>query len=445
MKITSYLLFLVSLLFSVGIFYPANSRAQSSDTIPTINFPLSHEDLSLYDFAEVRMESAKTEIPPVDITKRKFQPAKQVFKKDDFRIADSVKSVWIKFEVLNNQSSDTSVTLIFPGVSKAVLYKVEGDRLIQLGKTGFFIAVVARTLPYQHYDRRIDILLKANSKTEYFIQAILYNGIYLSKMPLLENFNYAEMKAYAFEKETNRPSLLWSHFLTGIFFMFFVFGFIKYLVFGKDKSYLYYSLMGLGNALLTVSLSEYPPLELPAFENIRSVELSPVVSGIAFIMQVLFILEILQLKTKYPRITRGIKGFIFAWLLVTIIRRIEFFEKRGSTPFLDRLDLYAAFLLAFLMLVWVVYVARMAKGFYLFIFMGVLTIVMTFIFVFVITFFDLQRLLPAWLGVNWGQRLTHMALVVDMCFYFTGLAYRDRQVERDKITYQEQLIKQMEA
>jgi hypothetical protein len=35
--------------------------------------------------------------------------------------------------------------------------------------------------------------------------------------------------------------------------MFFVFGFIKYLVFGKDKAYLYYSLMGLCLALLAVA------------------------------------------------------------------------------------------------------------------------------------------------------------------------------------------------
>jgi LytS/YehU family sensor histidine kinase len=38
-----------------------------------------------------------------------------------------------------------------------------------------------------------------------------------------------------------------------------------------------------------------------------------------------------------------------------------------------------------------------------------------------------------------------IALVVDMCFYFTGLAYRDRQVEKDKIIFQQQLITQLEA
>ena len=36
-------------------------------------------------------------------------------------------------------------------------------------------------------------------------------------------------------------------------------------------------------------------------------------------------------------------------------------------------------------------------------------------------------------------------LVIDLVFYFTGLAHRDRQVEKDKIKFQEESIKQLEA
>jgi O-phosphoseryl-tRNA(Cys) synthetase len=38
-----------------------------------------------------------------------------------------------------------------------------------------------------------------------------------------------------------------------------------------------------------------------------------------------------------------------------------------------------------------------------------------------------------------------IALVIDLCFYLTGLAYRDKQVEKDKIIFQEQLIQQLET
>jgi signal transduction histidine kinase len=38
-----------------------------------------------------------------------------------------------------------------------------------------------------------------------------------------------------------------------------------------------------------------------------------------------------------------------------------------------------------------------------------------------------------------------IAYLVDMLFYFTGLAYRDRQVEKDKIVFQEQLIQQLQT
>ena len=75
-------------------------------------------------------------------------------------------------------------------------------------------------------------------------------AIWMPKMPVLETFPYAEMTAFQRAREVKRLHLLWSHFFTGIFFMFFVFGFIKYLVFGKDKAYLYYSLMGFCQCLI---------------------------------------------------------------------------------------------------------------------------------------------------------------------------------------------------
>ncbi|MBD0293920.1 MAG: hypothetical protein ICV84_01775, partial [Flavisolibacter sp.] len=65
----------------------------------------------------------------------------------------------------------------------------------------------------------------------------------------------------------------------------------------------------------------------------------------------------------------------------------------------------------------------------------------------VVRFFALKHVLPAWFGDDLrvsAQHLLQIALV-DRCFYFTGLAYCDRQVEKDKIAFQEQLIKQMEA
>ncbi len=74
----------------MGIFLCNDLRSQTGDTIATINLPLPHEDLSLYDFALVRMESDKTETPPADITKRNFRPVKEIFEKDELHFADSI-------------------------------------------------------------------------------------------------------------------------------------------------------------------------------------------------------------------------------------------------------------------------------------------------------------------------------------------------------------------
>jgi len=100
------------------------------------------------------------------------------------------------------------------------------------------------------------------------------------------------------------------------------------------------------------------------------------------------------------------------------------------------------------MLSWVVYLATIRKGFYRFIFLGALTIFTAYTLMFIVMFFELFYLIPAWFGDDQRGIVYHfmsIALVIDMCFYFTGLAYRDRQVEKDKIKFQEESIKQLEA
>ena len=410
-----------------------NVRPKTGDSITTINIPLPHEDFSLYDFLSVRVETDKTDIPPADIAKRNFQPVKDVFKIDSLHFGDSVQSVWFKFTVRNNYATDTSIALVFlQGIPKAILYKTEGDRLILIGKTGFFLAVIARVIAYDEY--RIDLLLKAHSQTNYLLQLprvgpqIFYMP---TKTPALQSITKAEIRAFNKEKKVNRPNLLWNHFFTGIFFMFFVFGFIKFLVFGKDKAYLYYALLGLCSALLAIAQSEYPSLEVSWFEDLRGIELSDLLISVGFIMHGLFILEILQLKIKYPRITRAIKWYFLVKFLIAIINKAIWLVTHDWT-FLGYLDTYDAFLFFLLLCGWVVYLATIRKGFYRFIFLGSLTIVTAYALMFILMFFNLLHLLPAWFGDDGRGSLYHfmsIALVIDMCFYFAGLAYRDRQKE----------------
>lgn len=443
---------LVALLTFAGILPFSDTQSQTVDTTRIINFPLPHEEFSLYDFAGIRFETDKTEVPPADLIKKNFQPVNKIFHEDSLRFDDSVQSVWFKFTVRNNLSTDTSVALDFlGGVCKAVLYKKEGEKIIPVGKTGWAIAVIVRTIPYE--DGRIDMVLKAHSQTHYFIQIprIGFNIAYIlyKKTPALESIAHAEMKAFNREKEVNRPNFLWNHFFIGVFFMFFVFGFIKYLVFGKDRAYLFYALLGLANVLLTVTQSEYPPLELFWFENLRGIELFELVNGVAILMQGFFILEILQLKSKYPRINRTVKWFLSLQLLVSILYTTAWIVNKQYRPVFYIINPFVQFLILLLMLSWVLYLATIRKGFYRFIFLGALTIFTAFTLLFLVRFFHLYYLLPAWLfntdGRGSANHFMQVALVIDMLFYFTGLAYRDRQVEKEKIIFQEQLIRQLEA
>src|SRR3982750_4840314 len=171
MRIKVYITLVFSLLVAINIFLCVYVKSQTGGESKTINFPFPYEDLSLYDFAKVRFETDKTDTPPPDLINRNFRPVKNLFAKDSLYFSDSVQNVWLKFKIRNNLSRDTSVALIFPGaVSKAVLYKSDGERLILIGKTGFMIAVRARAVYYE--DNRIDLSLNAQSETNYFIQVI---------------------------------------------------------------------------------------------------------------------------------------------------------------------------------------------------------------------------------------------------------------------------------
>jgi hypothetical protein len=134
---------------------------------------------------------------------------------------------------------------------------------------------------------------------------------------------------------------------------------------------------------------------------------------------------VLQLKIKYPRITRWIKGIIFARLLLNIPDLIIWIISHAHPPVVTVIRYFNSYLYFLFMLSWVLYLATIRKGFYRFIFLGALTLLIAFTLT---EIFDL--------GIE-GPVVT-IALVIDLCFYLTGLAYRDKQVEKDKIIFQEQ-------
>ena len=436
---------LTGLLIIAGIFLPRVLSSQTSHATDSVNFPLQHEIFSLFDVAELRFETI-SEATPADITKKHFQSLRNIFPQDSLYFNDSVNAVWLKFTIRNNTTSDTSVALIFPGsVNKAIVYRLEGDNVIPVGKTGWVIAVLARSVPDEW--GRADISFKRNTTTTFFIQIPRVGLLICPKAPALVNIPYADMQVYGWVKRVQRPGLLWSHFFTGIFFMFFLFGCIKYLIIGKDRAYLYYALLGLSNALLSVAQAEYPPLELPFFENLRGIELFNLINGISILMQGLFILEILQLRNKYPRVTIALKLYLYLQLIIAVSFTAVWIAHIPNR-FFTTIYPYHQFLLLLVMCTWVAYLATIRKGFYRYIFWGALTIFIAFTVYFLVQLFDLYNLLPAWLGEDRRGSVNHfmqMALVIDMCFYFAGLAYRDRQVENDRSVFQQQLITQLEA
>jgi class 3 adenylate cyclase len=422
-----------------------DANSQKRDSIPVVNFPLLNDELSLYDYARLRFTFDKTEKPPADLLNKPFQPVGYFFPNDSLYYKDSVQSAWFQFTIRNNSSSDTTVTMIFPGsVSKAVLYKKEGKRLVLIGKTGWVIAVSARTVPDEW--GRFNLELKSLSQNDYYLQIPRTGFLYCPRTPVLKSIAASDMDAYSYLKKITRPKLLLSHFFTGIFFMFFLFGIIKYLVLDKDPAWFYYSLVGLSAILFTIAQGEYPPLDFPWFENLRGIELTNLLLTLSWVMQGLFILEILSLKTKFPRITRIIRYYFLFRVLISVSYTLSWIFHTGSI--MAWIETYDAMFSTLLAVAWVVYMARIRKGFYQYIFFGALTVLIANILSFIIRWFELYYLLPVWLAEDPRTvvvKFYSIALVIDMAFYFTGLAHRDRQVEKDKIMFQEQLIKQLET
>ena len=438
--------FLFCLLITASIFSPGKLQSQNHDSIIPVNFPLVHEDFSLFETAKIRLETTKSTTATADLKKVKFLPISKIFSEDNLLFNDTVRSAWFKFSIKNTLPIDTSVALVFPGsVSKAVLYKDLGDEFVLVGKTGWVIAVVARSVADEW--GRINLSLEGNSITTFFMQVPRTEFLICLKAPALRSVSYADSQAYQWVKETQRPALLWSHFFAGVFFMFFLFGLIKYMVLGKDRAYIYYSLMGLSNAVLAIIQAEYPPVDFRIIENTRGIELFNFVNAICILMQGLFILEILQLKKKHHRVDLATRVVLYAQLFISTLFT-AFWIAHANPNWYVKIYFYQQFLLLLMFYSWAIYLATIRKGFYKYIFLGALTISLAFTLHFIIQFFELYYLLPAWLrrdnrgGVN---HFIQFALVIDMCFYFAGLAFRDLQVEKDKNIFQKQLITQLEA
>jgi sensor histidine kinase YesM len=437
-----------ALLTAASLLYLPDLRSQDTSAKRFIPFPLTQDVISLFNSTAIRYEYEKTEIRPEDLVKRNFKPLKSYFSSDSLHFSKNIQTVWFKFGLHNNLSVDTAVALLFPrGVNKAVLYKCDSNGIHLVGKTGFGLAVLKRNVPYE--DNRIDIPLKALSLTEYFIQVprIEFNYM-LSRAPALESIAKAELIAFSKEKETNRYFYLWAHLFTGIFVMFFVFGMIKCLVNGNDKAYLYFSLLGLFNAMMSIADAEFPPLEISYFENFRGIELLNLLTALAILMQGLFIVEILQLKSRNSRATLIVKGFLYLQLLIAALYTLAWVAGKQYRAIFHPINTSVKALLLILVLLWTAYLATIRKGFYQYIFLGALTISFAFTIMFFVQFFKMYHLLPSWFGDDPRSSVYHfmqIALVVDMCFYFIGLAHRDREIEKDKIHFQAQLIDQLES
>ena len=131
----------------------------------------------------------------------------------------------------------------------------------------------------------------------------------------------------------------------------------------------------------------------------------------------------------------GVKIFLFFYLAFIVVYTGEWIYSKQYHVLLLQVNIFFQFIILLLIAIWVSYLLTIRKGFYKFIFGGAVTIFIAFGILLAIRLFDLYHLLPSWLGADKRGSVNHfmqLALFIDMLFYFTALAYRDRQVEKHK-------------
>jgi sensor histidine kinase YesM len=172
---------------------------------------------------------------------------------------------------------------------------------------------------------------------------------------------------------------------------------------------------------------------LKAFENIRGLELFEIYNSAVVLMQGLFVVEVLQLKETHPKMARIIRWLLISRVLVTLIFILFW-------VFWWSIMVYHVAFIA-IMAGCSLFLLKRNKGFYRYILVGNITIVTALIAVFVIRFLDVHDILPNWFSADRRGAPFHImqvALFVDMVFYFAGLAFRDKQMEKDKLSFQQQ-------
>lgn len=409
-----------------------NTLAQSGTAC--VPFPLIRENFSLSGYTEYTITDKEAAL--AQVSSYTFHPLDEAT--SEVRLSPLTKTAWIRFATRNQLLTDTMAVLkVEPANDRLILYEQIKGGLTERGRSGKNLPVTQLSVPDD--DKRIRFRIKAGQTQTFLLQEQYSSGSHLS-VPVLQSAGQAALEQMWHEKTITSARLYFFVMLAGFHLSIFFFSFIRYYSQKKDRAYLFYSLFNGFTFLLYLVDTNTVNLESFLWNNLKNnAEGSLVVNVVNLLFYVAFQIELLQLQTNKPKIVQCVKvytGILLAGLLLTLI-----VNQVRILPFIGEYTLLlfqTGYILGSGILI---YLTRKLQGFYKYVFYAsIFQLAGCCVFI-AVTWWRVDVYLPSWFSVDF---FLAVPVALEVMFFLIALAYRDKQVEVEKIKAEHQLIEQLE-
>jgi len=351
-------------------------------------------------------------------------------------------SYWLKFSIQNNTDSSLqpffdcgdfdfiSLYLVSP---HHPLQQAEGGNLAHQDKSALELERMSLTLPLMLAPRQEgDVYIKIIQKTpEYYL-----NGIGIYKQNFLDN---SISNAYY----QNRYSIVWDILFQGFLLCQILYVLFQWIII-RRKEYVYYFLYLIAIVFYFLSRREavwgIPILfsRYPAW----TIYLNKTLQILPYFLYYRFVRYFLEIRKNYPALYKWIirlEYFLLAYLVFDFL-----FITSTYNTFLETKIFICILVLVFIITAaFIIYLFRQKQPLIYFVMMGSLFVglgnILGVLFSFLVFREDFQ------LGITNMLVFSQIGIVLEILCFTSGLSYKSKLIEEEKLSTQQNLVKQLKA
>lgn len=177
-------------------------------------------------------------LPPDQVATRPFHPYSEYFKSTD-RFLPPKKTCWIKFEIENRLSRDTSV-IFYPGFQNYVkAFQADGGRFTLVGTCGNLLPASQLSIP--DFRQALSLPLRGSATSTFYISIknVTTYQVDPFRPYLMNRASLIEVQERLLRKNNIPEYIFFTG--TGMFLIMFIYILIKW-IYQKDTTYLYYAI-----------------------------------------------------------------------------------------------------------------------------------------------------------------------------------------------------------